>query len=232
MIRGLVVDIDDTLYLERDYVRSGFAAVARDVGRSHAEVDRLRAWLWAAFEDGARGDTFDRARAAFPEMGARVTTADLVAAYQAHVPAIALADGTRELLDRLRDGGLRLGVLSDGPVASQSAKAAALGLDRWFDPIVLTGAFEPAYAKPGTAGFLAIAAAWRLGPEDLAYVADNPAKDFAGPRRLGWTTIRLSRPGQLHRDAQPIDADHRPDLVINDFGYLPHVLMLPAHEGS
>jgi putative hydrolase of the HAD superfamily len=230
VIRGLVVDIDDTLYLERDYVRSGFAAVAREVGRTPAEAYRLDAWLWAAFEAGARGDTFDRLRAAFPAVGARVTTADLVAAYRAHVPAIALADDTRQLLDRLRDAGLRLGVLSDGPVASQSAKAAALGLDRWFDPIVLTGAFGADHAKPGTAGFQAIAAAWRLGPADLVYVADNPAKDFAGPNRLGWTTVRLSRPGQLHRDVAPIDDDHRPDFVIGDLLDLPEALVLALHR--
>jgi putative hydrolase of the HAD superfamily len=25
------------------------------------------------------------------------------------------------------------------------------------------------------------------------YVADNPEKDFVGPRRLGWTTVRIRR---------------------------------------
>ena len=42
VIRGVVLDMDDTLYLERDYVRSGFAAIARDAGRSAAEIDRTR----------------------------------------------------------------------------------------------------------------------------------------------------------------------------------------------
>jgi putative hydrolase of the HAD superfamily len=32
------------------------------------------------------------------------------------------------------------------------------------------------------------------------YVADNPIKDFAGPRRLGWRTVRIRRPGGLHAD--------------------------------
>ena len=101
VIRGVVLDMDDTLYLERDYVRSGFAAIARDAGRSAAEIDRLDAWLWAAFEAGVRGDTFDRLRDAFPEVASRRSTAELVDVYRAHAPAIALSDTTRETLDRL-----------------------------------------------------------------------------------------------------------------------------------
>src|SRR5690606_10373283 len=31
-----------------------------------------------------------------------------------------------------------------------------------------------------------------------AHVADNPAKDFVAPRRLGWRTVRVRRPGGLH----------------------------------
>jgi putative hydrolase of the HAD superfamily len=29
-------------------------------------------------------------------------------------------------------------------------------------------------------------------------VADNPAKDFAGPRSRGWRTVRVRREGSLH----------------------------------
>ena len=68
MIRGIVFDIDDTLYLERDYVRSGFAHVAREVGRTDDEAGRLHDWLIRAFESGVRGDTFDRLRAAHPRL--------------------------------------------------------------------------------------------------------------------------------------------------------------------
>ena len=228
VIRGVVLDMDDTLYLERDYVRSGFAAIARDSGRSAAEIDRIDAWLWAAFAAGVRGDTFDRLRDAFPEVASRRSTAELVDVYRAHAPAIALSDTTRETLDRLAAIGLRLGVLTDGPVAGQSAKAAALGLDRWFDPIVLTGAADASYAKPGTAGFSRIATTWGLQGPALAYVGDNPAKDFVGPRRLGWTTVRLSRPGQLHHGVAPVDDDHRPDLVIDDLSALIEALPLPS----
>ena len=37
VIRGVVFDLDDTLYDERDYVRSGFAAVGRSAARDSTE---------------------------------------------------------------------------------------------------------------------------------------------------------------------------------------------------
>jgi len=133
---------------------------------------------------------------------------------------IALTPGVDEELDRLAKRGLRLAVLSDGPWASQHAKAIALGLDRWFDPVLLTSAHGPEYAKPGGAGFDQIARAWDLSGIELAYVADNPLKDFIGPRRLGWQTIRLRHRGQLRWQLEPVSPAHRPDIEIGTIAAL------------
>jgi putative hydrolase of the HAD superfamily len=214
VIRGVVFDIDDTLYLEKDYVRSGFEHVARSVGSSSTEIDFLSIWLSDAFVTGVRGDTFDRLRDAFPAVAARYTTAELVGIYRMHPPIVEFVPGAAEVLDRLLEGGVRLGILSDGPFESQSAKASALGLDRWCDPIVLTSALGPGFAKPETAGFEAIAAGWGLAAADLVYLADNPEKDFAGPRRLGWLTVRIRHDGQLRHALEAPSDSFRPDVEI------------------
>ena len=215
MIQGVVFDIDDTLYLERDYVRSGFLYVARHVAATVEEAREIADWLWRAFERGVRGDTFDQLLAARPDLAARVTAIDLIAAYRSHVPTISLLPGMQEVLDDLSAAGLRLGVLSDGPIESQRAKAEALGLDAWFDPVLLTAARGRGFAKPGTLGFEWIASSWRLPHPELAYVADNPLKDFRGPRRLGWRTIRLRLPPQLRQAIDPIDEIDGPDVEVD-----------------
>ena len=74
---------------------------------------------------------------------------------------------------------------------------------------------DPAWVKPGTAGFEAIASGWDLSGQRLAYVADNPKKDFIGPRRLGWRTVRLQAPEQLRVDVEPTTADQRADHVVH-----------------
>jgi putative hydrolase of the HAD superfamily len=212
VIRGLVFDIDDTLYLERDYVRSGFDAVARVAATPKADEHTISSWLRDAFDSGIRGDTFDRLCAAFPEVAARFSTEELIDAYRSHTPSIELMGGMAESLAELRRLGMRLGVLSDGPAASQGAKAVALGLEHWFDPIILTSVLGAGFEKPATAGFERIEEEWGLAGRALVYVADNPAKDFAGPRRLGWATIRLRHPGQLRFRLEATGADHRPDV--------------------
>lgn len=213
MIRGIVFDLDDTLYLERDYVRSGFDHVARMLATPAHNAAALNAWLDAAFEAGVRGDTFNRLLIAYPELAPTTSVTELINAYRSHRPAIRLGTDTEGLLDRLR-GQVRLGVLSDGPLASQQAKAQALGLERWFDPIVLTAA-RPGFAKPATAGFSWIASAWQLAAGELAYLADNPAKDFRGPRSLGWRTIRVRIPGQNTDHLEPATVDDRADVEVH-----------------
>src|SRR5207342_628631 len=109
-----------------------------------------------------------------PDLASRVTTADLLQSYRTHRPTIELLPGLAEAFDGVRRDGIRLGVLTDGPLASQSAKVAALDLDRWFQPIIVTARHGPEFAKPGTAGFEAIASEWGMPGHQLAYVADNP----------------------------------------------------------
>lgn len=216
MTRGIVFDLDDTLYLERDFVRGGFEEAARRAAADQPERHGIAAWLWTAFERGVRGDTFDRLLAAYPDLIGRVTVADLVDAYRRHRPRIELAPGTADRLTALGSAGSRLGVLTDGPLASQRSKADALDLRRWFDPIVFTASHGDGSPKPSTGGFAWIATAWRLPAEELAYVADNPAKDFVCPRSLGWRTVRVRRTGQLTEALEAPDDEHRPDVEVPD----------------
>ena len=226
MIGGVVFDLDDTLYPERQYVRSGFAHVAAMAGRTQSESQALAAWLEDAFEAGIRGDTFDRLALAFPEVARRLSVPALVDAYRTHEPAIELAPGVELVLQDLLAHGLRLGVLSDGPLASQAAKARRLRLDRWFDPVLLTASLGPGARKPSAQGFEAIARDWNIDHVRLAYVADNPQKDFVAPRRLGWLTMRLRHTGQLRFSLESPSAEFQAALEIGSLGELPDRLGL------
>jgi putative hydrolase of the HAD superfamily len=215
VISGLVFDLDDTLSFERDYVLSGFAHVANAAGRTSQEVEEVKRWLLEAFDSGVRGDTFDRLLRAFPQVAERMTLDDLMIEYRGHDPHIELIPDMAQTLDALHQLDIRLGVLTDGPEISQAAKAQALELARWFDPIVLTEKLGHGLGKPATAGFELIAGLWGLPPSALSYVADNPEKDFRGPNTLGWTSIRLRDPRQLRHELEPTSAADKPALEIH-----------------
>jgi putative hydrolase of the HAD superfamily len=196
-VRRLVVfDIDDTLYLERDYVRSGFAAVGA-WARTELGVADLGARAWADFEAGVRGRIFDEALAACGVRANGSLVTQLVDVYRSHAPAIELLDDVRAWL-AAHPADVALAVVTDGPLTSQRNKAAALGLAGWADPIVFTEEFGSERGKPHPAAFECVEAATGLAGAACAYVADNPAKDFAGPRCRGWRTVRVRREGGLH----------------------------------
>jgi putative hydrolase of the HAD superfamily len=196
----IVFDVDDTLYLERDYVRSGFRAVGERV-RERLGVAGFDEVAWALFERGQRKTIFDRA---LEELGFENEDAnligELVRVYRDHRPTIALLPDARACLERLV-GRFRLGVVTDGPEESQRAKVEALGLARFIPHVIVTGDLGPCMGKPAPAPFLRIEQATGCRGARCAYIADNPVKDFIAPRALGWRTVRIRRPAGLHARA-------------------------------
>jgi putative hydrolase of the HAD superfamily len=184
-------DIDDTLYLERDYVRSGFLEVGRWVSANVGFDDFYRK-AWTLFNRGRRGDIFDAVlrQAGIPHDRQMIDA--MVEEYRRHVPSIALEKDAVSCLHALR-GRVRLCVISDGPLDSQRNKVAALGIADLMDKIVLTDELGKGYAKPHPRAFQEIQASFGIEAHRCFYVADNPSKDFAGPRALGWKSIRVRR---------------------------------------
>ncbi len=202
---GVVFDLDDTLYLERDYVRSGFRAVATYAAEgTDVLANDASSFLWDAFLAGVRGSSFNDLLTRYPEITER-SVSDLVRVYREHRPTIEYLPGAEALLAELQGLGVRLAVISDGPLVSQSAKAEALGVARYAEPVVLTDAWGAAYWKPHVRAFGAVAEAFGLPPERLVYIGDNPEKDFHAPTQLGWTSVRLRLPGQV-RESLPHDS--------------------------
>jgi putative hydrolase of the HAD superfamily len=222
-VRLVAFDIGDTLYLERDYVRSGFRAVGNWC-QEHLGRLGFDALAWDAFERGTRGDIFDRVlrQCGLPVEPSLVQ--QLVAVYQNHDPQIALLPDAEECLSRLR-GRVKLAVISDGPLESQQAKVRRLRLDRWMDDILLTAALGPDFEKPGPKAFLRIQESFHCAGSQCLYVADNPAKDFRAPRQLGMTAIRVRRPEGLHYHRDPCSAADAPHLDISSLTGL-HALLI------
>jgi putative hydrolase of the HAD superfamily len=201
MTRVVVFDLDDTLYLERDFVRSGFAAVGGWLEANYG-VGAFEAHAWDLFLAGRRGDVFNRA---LPQLGLDPQPAlirRLVAVYREHLPTIRLEPAAADLLAAL-SGRCRLAVLTDGYHDTQRRKIAALTLDTRCRPIVCTDQWGREHWKPDPRGFLHIQQALEAPPERCIYIGDNPAKDFRAPKALGWRTLRLRHPEGEHARAAP-----------------------------
>lgn len=224
MITTVIFDLDDTLYDEIDYCRSGFAAVARHVATlsDARSSDGIFAALWRHFTSGNRHRTFN---AAMDDLGLRYDhdlIQQLVAVYRTHVPQLTLPPETRSVLDELKPT-YALALLSDGFLPAQKLKVQALGLADYFQVIIFTEQLGREFWKPSPRGFERLAEALDVPPQCMAYVADNETKDFIAPNILGMVTIQVLRPARLHTESCAL-ADAAADHKIRKISELPPVL--------
>jgi putative hydrolase of the HAD superfamily len=192
----IAFDLDDTLFLERDYVRSGFGAVGEWV-RSRFGLTSFADRAWSLFQEGFRRNIFDLALEETSLPASSETIEKMVSVYRNHVPDIRLAQDAVCCLEALR-GRVRLALITDGPVESQRNKVRALALNASFDQIILTAELGAEFVKPHPSSFQLIEKLSNTAGVRCLYVADNPAKDFSAPLQLGWRTVRVRRPDGLH----------------------------------
>ena len=178
-VRAVVFDLDDTLYSEKDYIRSGFAAASPENAAA----------LWAAFSAGK------------PAFDTVVPTEKAAALerYRSHFPNISLYDGVAEMLTRIRKSGKKLGLLTDGRPEGQRQKIIALGLRELFDEIIITDELGGAmYRKPCDRAFCLMRERLDVPYTEMIYIGDNPAKDFIAPEKLGMKTLYFKNPDGLY----------------------------------
>jgi putative hydrolase of the HAD superfamily len=206
--RGLLFDLDDTLYAERQFVRSGFGAVAAEVERRFGLPRReVLSTLVGALRHGHRHralqDLCDQ------HLLPPGIVPDLVDTIRAHAPSLRLPETTLATLNAARDAGWRLGVVTNGFPAVQSRKAHALGLGRLVDAIVYASEWGTGRGKPERAVFdVALAKIGARAPETV-FVGDDPRCDVCGAREAGLKTILLCR--QVTRAALAVTC--APDAV-------------------
>lgn len=219
MATVVVLDMDDTLFLERDYALSGFAAVDDAVVKTHG-LKGFSECAWRLFCAGVRGRIFDEA---LKELGVDSQSANveqLVAVYRSHLPDIKLTEDSFHFLNAARRQGLRIALISDGPFVSQQAKVRALKLETLISPIILTDAFGRDAWKPSSRGYLEVYERLGGSHSNYIYIGDNPSKDFIAPNALGWRTIRMRRPQGEHANASASSNEGTPQREISSFDEL------------
>ncbi|KPK41996.1 MAG: hypothetical protein AMJ65_08310 [Phycisphaerae bacterium SG8_4] len=224
MITVVVFDLDDTLYDEIEYCRSGFAAVSKFLAnaRDAPDCESIFAALWGQFTAGNHTRTFNAAldELAIDSDDKRVL--ELVKVYRSHVPKITLPEDSRRILVELSTK-YTLGLLTDGFLPAQRLKVQRLGIENYFQSIVYTEELGRQFWKPSPAGFEKIMRDLNASAKQTVYVADNEKKDFIAPNRLGLSTIELIRPARIH-----VSISHEPDAAaqhkIHQIGQLPAVI--------
>ena len=194
MITTVVFDLDDTLYDEVAYCKSGFASVSEFLADmpEMPSAEHLFDAFWKQFTSGNHTKTFN---AALEELGIDYEgklIQELIEVYRNHVPKIELPQETGDVLSQL-SGKYTLALLTDGFLPAQQLKVQALGLEKYFSSIIYTEHLGREFWKPSPVGFEKLMEILDSKPETMVYVADNERKDFIAPNRLGFVTIQIIR---------------------------------------
>jgi len=205
-VRLIAFDLDDTLYPELSFVKSGFRAVARAVEERFPRAQKIYELLWSIFSAGERRSTFNAALRQAGLGEREIAAAELVQIYRSHMPGIQLYPDAREILSTLQ-GKKKIGLITDGYLETQKNKFAALQLEHYVDRAVFTDAAGRECWKPSPWGYQKLMEHFSLQGVQCAYVGDNSLKDFAGAQALGWITFKIVRDEGLYRDTTG-DVDH------------------------
>ena len=184
----LVFDLDDTLYDETTYVKSGFRAVAKFL-REHFSVNEIKVFneLMNELKNG-RGSIFDTVLKNH-SLYSKKLVRKCVTVYRLHKPDIELSSEGKKCLERLKK--YPLYIVTDGNKIVQYNKIKALKLDRLVKQYYITHRFGVHNAKPSTYCFMKICEREKVNPDQVVYIADNINKDFVGIKPLGFKTIQV-----------------------------------------
>lgn len=196
MIKVVIFDLDDTLCLETDYVKSGFRAIADDFCDK-----RLADKLWQLFEQ-SKSNVYQRA--GFSE----IECERAIDVYRNHKPTLELSKEARSVLEKLGQDGYKLGIITDGRPNGQRAKIEALCLEKLVDKIIVTdelGGIE--YRKPNPKAFELMREHFGIEYGEMVYVGDNPAKDFIAPQKLGMKSVYYKNSKGIYYGKTEPDSD-------------------------
>ncbi|MFF4818145.1 HAD family hydrolase [Kitasatospora sp. NPDC001309] len=225
-IRGVLFDIDDTLF---DYTHSeeaGILAHLRDVGllerfpSPRAALDLWRAVMehsyarYLARELTLRGQQCERTRrflAHLGQDGAEHLTDDQATAwfagYAAHRDAAWRAFPDAEPTLRRLAPHYRLGIVSNSDTDHQRRKLRAIGLLGHVGDVIVCSD-QHGEAKPAPSIFHAACIALGLPPHEVAYVGDNYTVDAQGAHAAGLHAFWLDRAATTTPVAEGIHVLH------------------------
>lgn len=203
----IVFDLDDTLYNEIDFLRSAYCAIAQELDSKGWRP--LFAQMFSMYRN--KENVFEHLATTY-----NIKKEALINLYRNHNPTIQPFSGVLPLLQSIKDKGGKLAIITDGRSKTQRAKLLALGIETYFDKIIISE--ELGSEKPDKNNYLEIEKTF--ANHNYCYVADNVRKDFIAPNFLGWDSIGLIDNGlNIHSDGYRYFTEtHLPKVFIEKIG--------------
>ena len=171
-------DLDDTLYNEIDFLKSAYLHIAQEL-QPH-QYYYLYARLFSLYRKG--DNVFE-----FLESQFEISKEQFITKYRNHFPNIKPFPGVVTLFEKLKQFQIPIVCITDGRSKTQRNKLSALGLEHYFDLIIISEEFGT--EKPSSHNYEVVERNFPNG--NYIYLADNWRKDFLVPNQRNWLSIGL-----------------------------------------
>ena len=208
----VIFDMDDTLFPESDYVKSGLKTISEFL-ISEYKIQDFYSHSYALYKKGVRGEIFNLTLNQMDITYDDTFILKLVEMYRNHLPQIKLFEDAKWVLTYLKTR-KKTGLLTDGYANSQMNKVKALDIQDAFDFIVYTDLLGKDKWKPHKLPYLTMMEYFKGHGNEYVYVGDNPLKDFVTAKSLGWKTIQVCRTTGEYLQVK-VDEIHDADLQIS-----------------
>lgn len=202
-------DLDDTLYKEKDFVKSAFKEVATYVAcMFHVEAEKVYNLMLSSFEKGEQA--FQKVNEI---LDTNIPMEIFLKMYREHKPDIRLKQNVLSTLTTLKEKGFILGLITDGRSITQRNKIESLGLERFFlnENIIISEEFGS--EKPSENNYKYFMK--KYPSVQYAYIGDNLKKDFVAPNRLEWISICLLDNGEnIHEQKFTMEKQYQPSFIV------------------
>lgn len=213
-------DLDDTLYTEMDFVRSGYKAVSLELEKTST----LNSDTYYQGISTRRPIGFEWALQQYLSHGGsnrQMNVDHLIEMYRAHTPDIKPRHGVRETLESLSKAGHSLVLITDGSTRHQRSKIKALDIEKYFDDILISE--EVGGDKTTDMPWSRVEHRFGAPGQRFVYIGDNISKDFYLPGLRGWRTVMMRDRNGVNVFTQNISVwqpQYRPQVIVDNYSTL------------
>ncbi len=222
-LKALFFDVDDTLYSSTDFAANARRQAAQAMIRTGLKVDEetiLEELDEVIAEFGSNDDRhFDKLLRRLPKeaypSGSKlfIITAGIIAYHQYKARSFFPYEDALEVMRRLHEKKLTMGIVSAGIPMKQVEKIIRLNLLPLIDFNHVFITESSGIAKTNPKIFMHACRSLGAKPQECGYVGDNPQVDVDVPHRIGMRTF-FSRRGTKYENTPGLA---EPDHVIHNF---------------
>jgi putative hydrolase of the HAD superfamily len=203
-----IFDLDDTLFPEIEFLKSGYAVISSKL-RQFINSD-IFPEMMKRYQN--EENVFEWILNQYQQKIPHLSIDWLLKEYREHIPAIELHEKTAGFLEELRNLNIPMGLVTDGRSTTQRNKLKALRIENYFTDIIVSEEFGS--EKPDERNYLYFQN--KYPEKNFYFFGDNTSKDFIVPKKLGWKTFCIKSSGS-HIHKQSFDKEPVPDYIISGF---------------